>query len=149
MVYRMSAEDGRPEKSVRREEEKGETVKDFSSPFPSHLWIFCSGFALGYTLEVMVAVCLSLHSPISTVVTAESPFYSGVLSATPNPSGRKSLQTAVHSRCCMPTRISGYAVPASWHPALKTVSTLAGYCKDKRYFCLLPSGLLPTSPQPP
>ena len=87
--------------------------------------------------------------PVSTVVTAESPSSSGVISATPNPSGRKSLQTAVHGGCCMPTHISGYAVPASWHPALKTVSTLAGYCKDKRYFRLLPSGLLPTSPQPP
>ena len=48
---------------MRREEEKGETVKDFSSPFPSHLWIFCSDFALGHTLEVMGTVCMALHSP--------------------------------------------------------------------------------------
>lgn len=98
-------------------------------------------------MDILLWLCPGIHpgsngrcllvpsSPISTVVTAESPFYSlSVLSTTPNPSGRKSLQTAVHSRCCMPTRISGYAVPASWHPALKTVSTLAGYCKDQALF---------------
>lgn len=54
----------------------------------------------------MVAVCLSLHSPISTVM-CRSPFYSGVLSATPNPSGRKS----VPSSC--PQQVL-YAYPYLW-----------------------------------